>query len=102
MKKLLEEIIVKFEYIKEGRSYKSSFAGNYTSDDFDVNLACVGKSEVDYLTLVVQPKVKLTLKSINLELKHRFEKNEMVFVNGYQSWTDSREFFLRSEERRVW
>lgn len=101
MKKLLEEIIVKFEYIKEGRSYKSSFAGNYTSDDFDVNLACVGKSEVDYLTLVVQPKVKLTLKSINLELKHRFEKNEMVFVNGYQSWTDSREFFLNDRMHSI-
>ncbi len=45
----------------------------------------------------VKPKQKITLQSFELTKTQEYDKNDVVFVNGYQSWTDSREFLLNEK-----
>ncbi len=40
----------------------------------------------------VSAKEPVTLASATISLPHTYGKDERIFVNGYQSWTDTREF----------
>lgn len=43
------------------------------------------------LTLTLVPKTKLTMDVLDLMFKYPLSSTPRVFVNGYQTWTDSRE-----------
>lgn len=45
------------------------------------------------IRVVVTPKRHLMLKNFNLRLRYIYPKNSKVFCNGFQSWTDTREYF---------
>ncbi len=40
----------------------------------------------------LEAKKPLRIKSLRLEIPYRFDGDDKIFLNGYQSWTDSREF----------
>ncbi|MCD8286764.1 MAG: alpha-galactosidase [Clostridia bacterium] len=42
--------------------------------------------------ITVSAKEPVTLLSAAISIPHAYEKDERIFVNGYQSWTDTREF----------
>ncbi|MEM6724039.1 MAG: glycoside hydrolase family 36 protein, partial [Bacteroidota bacterium] len=42
--------------------------------------------------LEVHPKEQVRLDWIRLQFSHPFEKEQPIFCNGYQSWTESREY----------
>ncbi|MCD8107208.1 MAG: alpha-galactosidase [Oscillospiraceae bacterium] len=43
-------------------------------------------------TVTVTAKVPITLLSATITMPYSYRKNEPIFVNGYQSWTDTKEF----------
>lgn len=49
------------------------------------------------LTVSLIPKSTLELFRMNLSMDHAFQENERIFVNGYQSWTDSHEHGLNDK-----
>jgi len=49
-----------------------------------------GKGEV--ISVFVEPEGDITIDEIYLETVHMFNEESKIFCNGFQSWTDSREF----------
>lgn len=45
------------------------------------------------LTLKLFPKKEMEITSFAVSFFYRYKKSEKIFVNGYQSWTDSREYY---------
>lgn len=51
-----------------------------------------GKAKGHRLELTIHPKVDLVLEHLRFKMPHRFEPQETIFCNGFQSWSESREF----------
>ena len=47
--------------------------------------------------LYINAKAPVSLQKFQVFLPYEFKKEQRVFVNGYQSWTDSREYSLDEE-----
>ncbi len=45
------------------------------------------------ITVELDAREEITLKQANLSFSHNYKRKERIFVNGYQSWTDTREFY---------
>ncbi len=43
-------------------------------------------------TVSLEAKKPLRIESLRLEIPYGFDKDDTAFLNGYQSWTDSKEF----------
>ena len=81
--------------------------------DGHTRLLCVDQSEenVDMLAevtyeggaakLVLTPKHPLELLDVRCVLPEKFKKSDVLFLNGYQSWTDSHEKTINETERGV-
>ena len=44
------------------------------------------------LKLTIHPKEDLVLQALRLKLPHQFQLHETIFCNGFQSWSESREY----------
>ncbi len=53
----------------------------------------------DHIKVVIHPKHKIYYEEAILTLPHIYTKNEVVFLNGYQSWTDSKEAFIHEYDK---
>ncbi len=47
------------------------------------------------LKVIIRPKTPLTILSARIEKEWRFSKNDRILLNGYQSWTDTRELTIK-------
>ena len=45
------------------------------------------------LNLSVFPNAKIEFLSFNIITPYKYSSDDRIFVNGYQSWTDSMEYF---------
>ena len=78
------------ELFSSGIRPANSDAGSYTSElSFDGEKA----------EFTITAKRELTLSACTLSFEHVFTKNTRIFVNGYQSWTASREYRIRERMR---
>lgn len=57
--------------------------------------------EDNHFKVVIKARKKITLYSAMIEFRFNFTKENTIFVNGYQSWTDSKEFNLGEYLRDV-
>lgn len=101
MKTLLSDLRVRIAYEIEGTQHKHSFVGSYQSEHLDVTLHLNENQDISSIQLSVHPHQSLTMHALIIELKHSFHKDETIFVNGYQSWTDSREFFIKERMHTI-
>ncbi len=46
------------------------------------------------LKLTLIPKEEIEISSFSLTFNYGYTKNNRIFINGYQSWTDSREYHI--------
>lgn len=58
-------------------------------EDADVRIEAHADNEV--IEVAVTARVPLTVEFVEVKLRHAFATDEMVLMNGYQSWTDTRE-----------
>lgn len=63
--------------------------------------------EVRYLngviyTVTLLPSSRTYLKDVSVELDYLFNENSLVYCNGFQSWTDSREFSKNEKMRSAY
>ncbi|MBO6140571.1 MAG: alpha-galactosidase [Ruminococcus sp.] len=67
------------------------FADNISTDDFNARLLC----ENGRVRLIVTPdksREKNLFDTLAITAKTKITNNDRLFVNGYQSWTDSKEY----------
>ncbi len=59
-----------------------------------LSIKCIISSQKDFTRVRVslRPEGSITLHELTLQVHFPFQNDDAVFCNGYQSWTDSREF----------
>ena len=81
------------KYLKQGKTYSNVD----TCDDFEVEL--VKKGERTTVTLLAKTDIEL-VEAVEL-LPLNINKEDLYFLNGYQSWTDTKEFKLSDRLRNI-
>ncbi len=84
----MEKIII--NYTAEDRAFT---AEGMKSAHFNIE---VEKSD-GRTTMILNAEKPVRIQKFQIVLPYKYESNQRVFVNGYQSWTDSREYFLDEE-----
>lgn len=61
------------------------------------------KKEINnnHTKISIIPKKEITLISSLIDIPHTYSKNESIFLNGFQSWTDSREFNINENVKSI-
>lgn len=99
--KTIENAQIRFDYRKNNHLYQVTFEDNHSSDDFDATLTLKKQSDGSQFILNIIPHGPITIQSLVMDMKRSFDEDETIFVNGYQSWTDSREFFLDEKMKTI-
>ena len=75
----------KISYECEGRLY-------HTNKTKCAHFTIIEKHNNNRFTAEIIPKAKIRIKKFRIIRPYSYNKNQTVFVNGYQSWTESREY----------
>ncbi len=70
----------------------------FENSDLTVVFALTPILQATRLVVTVKPKVSLELNRMSLLFDYPFDSKDRVFVNGYQSWTDSHERSIHEKE----
>ena len=81
-------------YILDNLKKESSVLEN---DDYKIEAS----DNNDETKFVIYPKKQITLLSAIIEIDHHYSKDECVYLNGYQSWTDTREFEINENVKSI-
>ena len=77
-----------------------SLSGTEERSQFRLDAAAMtvalAQEETGALCLMITPHEPVELESVKVELPFRFRKKDALFLNGYQSWTDSEELGVNS------
>ncbi len=57
--------------------------------------------EDDIFSVYVRARDKITIQKLSAEFEYQYDENEKIFLNGYQSWTDSREHSIHGKMRGI-
>ncbi len=89
---MLKEYRFSLEYLVSGK--KKCFEG---TENEDFSIKSEGTSDGLKITLI--PKTMLELKNAYIKSDFQYEDGDRIFVNGYQSWTTSREYTKRDVQK---
>lgn len=53
------------------------------------------------IKLEIDPKKEITLRKATITRKHFYDSNDCFFLNGYQSWTDTKEFLTEEKMKTL-
>lgn len=81
----MEKVLVNYT-VKE----KSFTCEGLNSSHFSIEKQDNGNRTAMY----IDAKEPLTIQKFQIVYSYEFNKDNRIFVNGYQSWTDSREYFI--------
>lgn len=80
----------RIEYIADGKKFKTSSENN---EHFQI----ISSFKDGRLTAEIKTDYDIAITKFQVVFPYRFTENQSVFVNGYQSWTDSREYFVNEK-----
>lgn len=81
-----------FDYSLSEKIMNVAFNKNYSNDDFKAEIIIETNGNVSKLKVVIAPTVELKIEKLYISMDYTFKDTDRIYVNGYQSWTDSREF----------
>jgi len=73
----------------------------YENDDLSVSWSLTQERQAQRLRISLKPKAKLELYRFGLVINTIFNQTDRIFLNGYQSWTDSHEHALSDKQDRL-
>ena len=84
----MEKFKISFEYSANGVNYESH---QFETDHYSMETV----ANKDHIKIVINTKgVSLDKLKFRMTVPFDFDTNDRVFLNGYQSWTDCREYFI--------
>ncbi|NTV90430.1 MAG: glycosyl hydrolase [Clostridiales bacterium] len=84
-------------YIAKEISGSAIFEGDFSNSDFSATVSIEKTEGYQRLTMKLQPSdpdAGFTITGLYAEVGFQYTQGDRIFANGYQSWTDSREFFM--------
>lgn len=73
----------------------------HTIDKSDENVIINKKINKNSIFISIIPKCKIIIKNAIIEKDYKFNKDDKIFVNGYQSWTETKEFSIKESLRNI-
>lgn len=98
---MFDNIEIEFSYTLGADKKNVSFVNSYIDKDFKAVLKVNKIQCKEILELSIVPNAELVIEELNIKIPYYFKENHKIFVNGYQSWTDSREFFLDERMKTI-
>lgn len=98
---MFDNLDIKFVYKLGEKKKKASFNSNYSNEDFEASCIIDKNKSIENLTLLIVPKSELTIDELSINISYKFKESHRIFMNGYQSWTDSREFFINEKMKTI-
>ena len=85
------------------REYTLSFTpgSTATSPGIEVFSEMIHLDHGWHVKIALQPEAPLTIKEAWLDVNYRFTGNDRIFCNGFQSWTESREFYPNEKMKKL-
>ena len=82
---------INIEYtLKDGKKCIFGRGNEYIKTELEI-------SDNGSVKFYIRPLLPLKIRHFSLEIPFIFEKNNRVFANGFQSWTDTREYFINQK-----
>ena len=75
----------KIKYEAKGSQFTAKSA---KTQHFDLEI----KQDGNKLFVAVNPKTEIKIQQFTVKYPYTFNREDKIFVNGYQSWTDSLEY----------
>ena len=83
-----ERAILKFN----NRTIEIPVGKKVFEEELYVDFSVENTDEGQRLQLTIHPKESITIDYLAIELYHAYPSDERIFCNGFQSWTETREF----------
>jgi alpha-galactosidase len=74
------------------------FQTEKSDDAVEINVA----TKQNRTTVILKAKIEIKIESIELTEPYAYNPNDLVFVNGYQSWTDTKEFTEKENLKNIY
>jgi len=100
MKVHIKKHELRFEYLVNNQKYEVLTDSNFNNQHCEIQYEIKEDTSLELLIRII-PKCEMTLQSLNLKDSYNFNQDDLIFVNGYQSWTDSKEFFVNEKMKTL-
>jgi alpha-galactosidase len=98
---MFDDMVILFTYSKNGIKKEESFWGNHTGVDFKAELQLEEGDGTCRLKLLLTPFGVLKTDGIQIFCSYKFDQSCRILVNGYQSWSRTREYFTGERMKRI-
>lgn len=98
---MLEKLTFHLKYQTQGQFHSVTFSEEYINDSLKAIVDLENANNYEKLSLTIWPYEEIEIIELYGLMDYPFSKKEKIFVNGYQSWTDSREFFVHEKIRGI-
>ena len=89
--------IGRFIYTSNNIKKECTFNSSVVKSDFNLIYETSIQNHGEKINVKIIPKIKMEINYISLEMDMTFSKTDTVFLNGYQTWTESREFNINEK-----
>ncbi|GLC31628.1 glycoside hydrolase family 36 protein [Clostridium omnivorum] len=90
-----------FSYSLGNKNVSTTFKDNFSNEDFSAKVLLDEKQNYKRLKVSIVPMAELEIYELKVVFHYSFKDSHKIFVNGYQSWTDSREFSVNEKLRTI-
>lgn len=85
---------IRFKFRVNNKVYEKIFNQNYIDEFCEIKQIIHHESNTTKLSLSIIPHTEILIEALEIKLDYTFNQDDLIYVNGYQSWTDSKEFFI--------
>lgn len=92
---------INFLYRVNNEKKSISFYKGIENEDIKSEVNTVDVENGSVLNISILPKKEITMEKVYMTYLYDYNHDSRVFLNGYQSWTDSREFRINESVRGI-
>jgi len=100
MLKIFNNVKVRVLYLLDGAMCCIDCRNNFSNNDISLKVITSSDGNKSKLTIQIIPQQTIEAVKIELTADFLFTGVDKIFANGFQSWTDSREFDLNEKIRK--
>ena len=88
-------------YKAGGAQYECAFTHAQGTDSGPLKLKITGSGTENSLLwkLEVTPSAEIEIVDVHIDIPYSYSQQQKIFINGYQSWTESREYDINEKEK---
>lgn len=90
-----------FSYNIGNKKNRVVFNKNFSNEDVKVKVNTQNVFNYKKIMVSIIPSLEIEIEELKIIMDYSFKESNRIFVNGYQSWTDSREFSVHEKLRTI-